>query len=376
MMVSETGLKVLTVGLEKRSYDIEIGHGLLKTAGARIAEFQKNPRLFVIYDERLTELHLDRLRAGLEDSELQEISVPSGEASKSWAQFQRLTEWLLSHRVERSDLVIAFGGGVIGDLAGFVAASTLRGLNFIQIPTTLLSQVDSSVGGKTGINSGVHGKNLIGAFHQPKKVLIDLGTLETLSARELRAGYAETVKYGLLGDAGFFDWLEAHGADVLAREDGPLTRAVAAACKAKADIVEADEQERSGLRSLLNLGHTFGHALEAAYGYDGRLLHGEGVSIGMCMAFDLSHRTGLISGQDVTRVKRHLEAVGLPVDLRALDSAPLSVESLMAAMAKDKKVEGGVPKFILVRGIGEAFQTKDVSLGDVEAVLTDYLKQS
>lgn len=360
----------LTVDLGSRSYPILIDASLLAGAEDYIAPLLKGRQVFVIADQTVADLHGKTLRAGLGNLTQHWIYVPAGEASKSLETFSSVVETLLSYGPERGDLVIAFGGGVIGDLAGYVAASILRGLDFVQIPTTLLSQVDSSVGGKTGINSA-HGKNLIGAFHQPKLVLIDLDVLQTLPDRELKSGYAEVVKYGLIDQPEFFDWLEVNGKDVLALTT-KTAEAIARSCQAKADVVAEDERE-SGRRALLNLGHTFAHAFEAAGLYDGRILHGEAVSIGMVCAHRLSRDLGLASGQDLERVIRHLEALGLPTTLERFSSISFDVSALQAAMAKDKKVRGGTIRFILTRGIGQAFVSDGVASEPVEALLKELL---
>ena len=295
------------------------------------------------------------------------IVCPPGESTKSYAEFARVCDALIAARIERRDLVIALGGGVIGDLAGFCAASLRRGVRFVQIPTTLLAQVDSSVGGKTGINSP-HGKNLVGAFHQPSLVLADSGVLDTLSPREFRAGYAEVVKYGLIGDRAFFEFLEARWPDVFA---GAPARAdaIAESCAVKARVVVADETEQ-GERALLNLGHTFGHAFESLSGYDSaRLVHGEGVAVGMACAFRFSRELGLCSGQDATRVEAHLKAVGLPTRIRDIPGLDADAGAILAAMRQDKKVERGRLTFILARGIGESFIARDVEEADVLAFL-------
>ncbi|MBW6506821.1 MAG: 3-dehydroquinate synthase [Rhodobacteraceae bacterium] len=359
------------VELGARAYEVRIGPGLLARAGAEIAPLLKRPRVAVITDETVAALHLEALRAGLGAVEVAALALPAGEATKGWPQFTRAVEWLLAERIERSDVVVAFGGGVIGDLAGFAAAVLRRGVRFVQIPTTLLAQVDSSVGGKTGINSG-HGKNLIGAFHQPSLVLADIDLLATLPARDLLAGYGEVVKYGLLGDAGFFDWLEAQGPALAAGDVGLRTQAVARSVAMKAAIVARDETEE-GERALLNLGHTFGHALESATGYSARLLHGEGVAIGCALAFELSQRLGLCAQEAPSRVRAHLRAMGMKVDLADIAGDLPGVEALMGLMAQDKKVRDGKLRFILARGIGQAFITSDVPAEALRGVLADAL---
>jgi 3-dehydroquinate synthase len=316
-------------------------------------------------------LHLDALRAGLaaEGIDMSALALPPGEATKSWGPLEQSVGWLLDQKVERADVVVAFGGGVIGDLAGFAAAILRRGVRFVQIPTSLLAQVDSSVGGKTGINAA-QGKNLIGAFHQPSLVLADTDVLGTLTARDFLAGYGEVVKYGLLGDAAFFEWLETNGAALAAGDMGARVEAVRRSVQMKADIVARDETEQ-GDRALLNLGHTFGHALEAATGYSDRLLHGEGVAIGCALAFELSARMGLCAQESPSRVRAHLKDMGMKTDLRDIPGDLPDAHTLLGLMAQDKKVVQGQLRFILARGIGEAFVTSDVSTDEVLHVLRD-----
>ena len=361
------------VDLAERSYDVEIGPDLLAQAGARISPLLHRPRVAVLTDETVAALHLDALRAGLAAAgvEMTALALPPGEATKSWPHFERAVEWLLAEKVERRDVVVAFGGGVIGDLAGFAAAVLRRGVRFVQIPTSLLAQVDSSVGGKTGINAP-QGKNLIGAFHQPSLVLADTSVLGTLTARDFLAGYGEVVKYGLLGDAEFFEWLERNG-PALARGDmASRVQAVTRSVQMKADIVARDETEQ-GDRALLNLGHTFCHALEAATGYSDRLLHGEGVAIGCALAFELSARLGLCSQEDPSRVRAHLRAMGMKTDPADIPGDLPGAEALVDLMAQDKKVVDGQLRFILARGIGQAFVTSDVPRDAVLSVLEDAL---
>jgi len=364
----------LGVELGPRSYDIVVGSGLLADAGRHVAPLLARPRTVVVTDERVAELHLPALREALEQAgvDVDTVEVPPGEGSKTMTVLDDLLDRLLVLRVERRDCIVALGGGVVGDLAGFAAAVLRRGIDFIQVPTTLLAQVDSSVGGKTAINSR-HGKNLIGAFHQPKLVLADVAVLHTLPPRELRAGYAEVVKYGLLGDAAFFDWLERHGAALMAGDEALLQQAVLTACRAKAEIVRQDERE-DGVRALLNLGHTFAHAYEAAargctVPDAAGLLHGEAVGVGLVQAFSLSQRLGLCSGQDLDRVRRHLQALGLAVSRRQLGLADVPATDLLAHMRQDKKVEAGRIGLILSRGIGDAFVSHDVAEADLLAVL-------
>jgi len=340
----------------------------LSSLGGRIAKLRAGARTVIVTDETVASHHLAAAEAALASAGIQSsrIVVPAGEASKSFARFEHVCEAIVAARIERGDLAIALGGGVIGDLAGFAAACVRRGLDFVQVPTTLLAQVDSSVGGKTGINSR-HGKNLIGAFHQPVLVIADTALLDTLPPREFRAGYAEVVKYGLLGDAGFFNWLEANSAEVFS--GGPAREhAIAVCCRAKAAIVARDERE-TGERALLNLGHTFGHALEAGCGFSERLLHGEAVALGMVMAFDFSVRKGLASGQDAQRMRAHLAKVGLPTHVKDVVVGGPGVDALMQLIAQDKKVKRGNLTFILVRGIGEAFIENKVDPGEVRAFL-------
>lgn len=361
------------VGLGERAYDIHIGPGLLARAGELIAPLLKRPRVAVISDENVAALHLETLRTGLAAGgiELVALTLPAGESTKSWPHFERTVEWLLEQKVERSDLVVAFGGGVIGDLTGFAAAVLRRGVGFIQIPTSLLAQVDSSVGGKTGINAP-QGKNLIGAFHQPNLVLADTEILGTLTPRDFLAGYGEVVKYGLLGDATFFEWLEAQGPALASGDMGARIAAVKRSCEMKAEIVARDEKEM-GDRALLNLGHTFCHALESATGYGGRLLHGEGVAIGCALAFELSYRLGLCSQEDPSRVRQHLAEMGMKVDLKDIDGDLPDAEALLDLMGQDKKVVDGQLRFILVRGIGEAFVAADVPRDAVLKLLQEEL---
>ena len=357
------------VGLGERSYPIVIGHGLIGAAGRLIAADFGGARALVVTDETVAPLHLPALTGALEDSGIpaQSVVVAAGEATKSFAALQAVVDAILEARLERGDLVIALGGGVVGDLAGFAAAIARRGMPFVQVPTTLLAQVDSSVGGKTGINTR-QGKNLVGAFHQPRLVVCDTDLLRTLPARDLRAGYAEVAKYGLIDDPSLFAWLEANLAGILGLGEA-VVPAVAACCEAKARVVAADERE-SGARALLNLGHTFAHAFEASAGYDGRLVHGEAVALGTAMAFRFSERLGLCPAADVGRVERHLRAAGLPV--RTSDVAPLAFdgEHLLATMRQDKKARRQRLTFILVRGIGEAF----VETGVDAALVTDFLE--
>ncbi len=347
------------VALGERAYDILIGDRLLDDAGAILAERFPGRRYGIITDENVAKAQLPRLLKSLDGAGLghSEIILPAGESTKSFIHLQTAVEGLLAAKLERGDLVIALGGGVIGDLAGFAASITRRGMDFVQMPTSLLAQVDSSVGGKTGINSP-HGKNLIGAFHQPKLVLADLSTLDSLDARQFASGYAEVVKYGLIDDEEFFFWLEEKQGEIFA--GGPARgEAIARCCAHKARVVIEDEKEL-GVRALLNLGHTFGHALEKDTGYGDRLLHGEGVAIGMVLAHGFSARLGLAPSQDTGRIVAHLKKSGLPTMLGDIPGTLGSTETLMAAIAQDKKVSRGALTFILTRGIGKAFIEKGV----------------
>jgi len=366
---------IVQVSLGARSYDIVIGRGILATLGARIAALRSGARAYVVTDDNVARYALPDAEASLARAGVgaSRTTVPPGEASKSYRVFEQLCEAIIAARIERGDLVVALGGGVIGDLAGFTAAVVRRGLDYVQVPTTLLAQVDSSVGGKTAIDSA-HGKNLIGAFHQPILVLADTALLDTLPEREFRAGYAELVKYGLLGDATFFAWLEAHWHEVFS--GGPAREeAVAIACRAKAAIVARDERE-TGDRALLNLGHTFGHALEAACGFSDRLLHGEAISIGMALAFEFSaRRQGLVSKADAARVVRHLTETGLPTKIKDIPGPLPSIDQLMQLIAQDKKVRRGMLTFILVRGIGAAFVEAGVEEREVRTFLNEKLAE-
>lgn len=371
--IAAVNQEIVRVGLGARGYDIVVGPGILKDAGRYVAPLLKQRRTVIVSDETVARLHLDVLIAGLrrEGIAAETVTVPPGEGSKSFAGLEALIDRLLSLAVERGDVIMALGGGVIGDLTGFAASILRRGVDFIQAPTTLLAQVDSSVGGKTGINTR-HGKNLVGAFHQPRLVLADIDALTTLPARELRAGYAEVVKYGLLGDAAFFNWLEAHGQKVLALEPAAVMRAVVASCRMKADIVAEDERE-AGRRALLNLGHTFGHALEAELGFSDRLLHGEAVAAGMVLAFELSVRLGLCPASDAARVRQHLQAAALPVKASDIGAA-LGVDALRHHMDQDKKVAGGRLTFVLAHGIGRAFLSRDVPEDALRQTLTAFVE--
>lgn len=360
---------IVHVDLGARGYDIHIGGGVIDRAGELIAPLLHRKRTIVITDTNVAGHWLDPLVASLEGAgiDTDSIILEPGEQSKSFTQLERLTNQLLGKRIERRTVIIALGGGVIGDLVGFAAAVTLRGIDFIQIPTSLLAQVDSSVGGKTGINTP-QGKNLVGAFHQPRLVLIDTNTLGTLPIRELRAGYAEVVKYGLIGNAGFFEWLEHNGAGALSGDPQVQRHVIGVSCRAKAAVVAEDEHEH-GARALLNFGHTFGHALEAETGYCAKLLHGEAVAIGSVMALRLSERMGLCPEGGAERLRAHLSALGVPNDLSGIAEAGWTADRLLDHMGLDKKVTDGKLTFILARAIGDGFVTSDVDKNDVLAVL-------
>jgi len=372
--MSNSQRDLVRVDLPGRAYDIHIGPGLLAEAGDLIAPLLSQPRVTVITDENVAALHLETLRAGLATAgiTMQALTLPAGEGTKSWANVTTCVEWLLDQRVERRDVVIAFGGGVIGDPVGFAASILRRGVRFVQIPTSLKAQVDSSVGGKTGINTR-HGKNLVGAFHQPSLVLADIDVLGTMTPRDFLAGCGEVVKYGLLGDAEFFEWLEQNGPAMAAGDVGARVHAVRRSVQMKAEIVMRDETEQ-GDRALLNLGHTFCHALEAATGYSDRLMHGEGVAIGCAMALELSARMGLCSQEDPSRLRAFLKDMGMKTDLRDIDGDLPDANVLLDLMGQDKKVLDGQLRFILTRGIGSSFVTSDVPADAVLNVLSDALK--
>lgn len=365
--------ETVKVPLPGREYDVRIGAGLLDRAGTEIAPLLQRPRVAIVSDETVAAAHLAPLQQALAAAGIENLSLalPAGESTKGWPQFTRTVEWLLDQKVERRDVVVALGGGVIGDLVGFAAAVLRRGVRFVQIPTSLLAQVDSSVGGKTGINAP-QGKNLIGAFHQPALVLADIAVLDTLTPRDFLAGYGEVVKYGLLGDASFFDWLEANGTRVAAGDREARAFAVKRSVEMKAEIVLRDETEQ-GDRALLNLGHTFCHALEAATGYSDRLLHGEGVAIGCALAFELSSRLGLCAQEDPSRVRALMKDAGMRCDLKDIPGDLPSAEALLDLMGQDKKVIDGQLRFILARGIGQAFVTSDVPRDQVLTLLRDQL---
>jgi 3-dehydroquinate synthase len=362
---NDTRRDTVSVALGSRAYHIHIGEGLLQEAGSHVAPLLKRPFTAIVTDENVASFHLKTLEASLAAAGIKSVAIilPAGEKTKSFAALADLCEKLLGAGVERRDKIIALGGGVIGDLAGFAAAILRRGIDFIQIPTTLLAQVDSSVGGKTGINTA-HGKNLIGAFQQPVLVLADTKLLETLPRRELAAGYAEVAKYGLLGDLAFFEWLEANAELIMRGDAQARSFAIHKSCSAKAAIVAEDETEQ-GVRALLNLGHTFGHALESATGYSSRLLHGEGVSIGMAQAFRFSERLRHCGPGTADRVAKHLKSVGLPTHMSDIEGPLPPVADLVDIMRQDKKAQGGKLTFILARNIGDAFIARNVADQDV-----------
>ncbi|MEM9436403.1 MAG: 3-dehydroquinate synthase [Pseudomonadota bacterium] len=361
--------EIVHVPLGERAYDVVVGQGLLAEAGARIAPLLARPKVAIVTDANVAAQHLDTLLASLSDEGIHasSLTLAPGEATKSWGPLSKTVEWLLAEKIERRDVVIALGGGVIGDLVGFAAAILRRGVRFVQIPTSLLAQVDSSVGGKTGINAP-QGKNLVGAFHQPALVLADIDVLASLPKRDFLAGYGEVVKYGLLGDAAFFEWLEENGPSLAEGDPDARAYAVKRSVEMKADIVVRDETEQ-GDRALLNLGHTFCHALEAATGYSDRLLHGEGVAIGCGLAADLSARLGLMSQEEPSRISAHLAAMGMKQRLSDIPGELPGSQALLDLMGQDKKVIDGKLRFILLRGIGEAFVTSDVPPDDVLSVL-------
>jgi 3-dehydroquinate synthase len=361
--------RVVRVELGARGYDIHIGAGLIARAGAHLAPLAQGRRVVVVTDQTVATAHLPALERSLDSAGIPHAAVvlPPGEGTKDFTHFAGLCEEILALSIERRTLLVALGGGVVGDLAGFAAASLLRGLAYVQVPTTLLAQVDSSVGGKTAINSA-HGKNLVGAFHQPVLVLADVSALATLPRRELLAGYAEVAKYGLIRDRGFFEWLERDGPKLLVGDSAALIRAVAESCTHKAAVVAADERE-SGERQLLNFGHTFAHALEAETGFGPDLLHGEAVAAGMALAFDFSVRLGHATAQTLHRVRRHLAGAGLPTGLGAVAGKRLDPDRLLQHMRRDKKVSDGRLTFILAREIGDAFIARDVP----DAAVRDFL---
>jgi 3-dehydroquinate synthase len=364
------GVEQLRVELAERGYDILVGAGLIARAGAEILPLMRRRQAIIVTDDIVAEHHLAALRDSLDAQRIahRAVVLPPGEGTKDLAHFGRLVEDILACGIERGTLIVALGGGVVGDIAGFAAATLLRGIDFVQIPTTLLAQVDSSVGGKTAINTQ-GGKNLLGAFYQPRLVLADTGSLATLPRREVRAGYAEIVKYGLIRDAGFFEWLERKGPAVCELDAAAVTQAVVVSCRMKAAIVAADERETGDERALLNFGHTFGHALETETGFSDRLLHGEAVALGMALAFDFAVRLGIASGQDAQRVRRHLADAGLPTELAAIGLSGEAADRLLTHMTKDKKVRDGAITLILPRRIGECFVMRDAPAEQLRAFL-------
>ena len=372
--MSETSLKKVNVSLPisgspNISYDIHIGAGLLRSCATFLSPLLKRPFVAIVTDENVAQAHLENLTQTLDSAGISHVTkiMPPGEASKSFTGLETLIDWLLDNKVERQDMVIAFGGGMIGDLTGFAASTLRRGVRFTQIPTTLLAQVDSSVGGKTGINVP-QGKNLVGAFHQPSLVLADLDVLQTLPDREFRAGYAEIVKYAAICDRPFFDWLESNLDALNNRDNQALSYAIAKSCQTKADIVAQDEKEH-GARALLNLGHTFAHAYENLTGYSDNLLHGEAVGLGMAQAAHLSVDLGLCPETDAQALINHLASAGLPISQTEVEGGPFEATNLVNAMAQDKKVSQGVMKFILMKGIGKAFITNDLSAKQITTFL-------
>ncbi len=367
-------MEIVRVELAGRSYEVRVGEGLLADLPAQCGKLLRKQRVPIVTDENVAAAWRPAVQESLESAgfEPRWLVLPAGESAKSWANLERSMDWLLAEEVERGDHVLALGGGVIGDLTGFAAAILKRGCGFIQLPTTLLAQVDSSVGGKTAINTSA-GKNLVGAFHQPGLVLADLGALETLPVRELRCGYAEVIKYGILGDRAFFDWCEAEGPRVIAGDRAARQHAVVESVKAKARIVAEDERETTGARALLNLGHTFGHALEAETGFSDKLLHGEAVALGIVLAARYSARRDTISPDDAARITAAIDAVGLPSEISAL-GMDANGAKLAAHMLHDKKMDAGALPFVLLRGIGDAFLDKSVPLDDVATFLDEELQ--
>ena len=359
----------LSLDLGERSYCIKIGENLIEDAATHLSPLLRQPRVIIVTDDNVAPIWLKPLTDSLEQAGIktQPIVLPAGEQTKNFGQLESLVSDILNLGIDRQTTLLALGGGVIGDITGFAAAVTLRGINFIQIPTSLLAQVDSSVGGKTGINTA-YGKNLVGAFYQPQLVLADISALRTLPRRQFLAGYAEIVKYGLIDDPEFFAWCENNASSLIDGDPDALAFAVHKSCQAKARIVSAEERE-AGQRALLNLGHTFGHALEAESGYGDKLLHGEAVGIGMVLAFELSNRLNLCDQGDVGRIRAHFEAAGLKTTLDGLADSSWNAGKLMEHMGKDKKVEAGSIAFILAHGIGKSFICRDVNMPDVKFVL-------
>lgn len=361
--------KCINVALGERSYDIIIGCKLLDEAGILIKPAIRGERIIIITDQNVAPLYLNTLKLSAEKEgiKVKEIILPAGEQTKSISYFEKLIDQILALKIDRKVALVALGGGVIGDLTGYVAASILRGIDFIQIPTTLLSQVDSSVGGKTGINSK-NGKNLIGAFYQPRLVIADIDVLDSLPQREILAGYAEVVKYGLINNSEFFIWLEEFGLELCAGNKEYRQRAVLKSCSSKAEIVAKDETEQN-MRALLNLGHTFGHALETETGFSNKLLHGESISLGICLAFDLSLLLELCSKSDAVRIRNHFSAAGLPTYLSDISDIDWDANTLLNHMLSDKKTENGKLNFILVKGIGKSFIAQNINPKNVQIVI-------
>ena len=366
--------QTVTVGLDDRSYHIRIGSHLIDCIGKEISPILARPRLAIIADKGASSSHLDRLLKSLESSDIENsyFILPSGESTKSWQCLQATVEWLIEQKIERQDVVMAFGGGVVGDLTGFAAAILRRGVNYIQVPSTLLAQVDSSIGGKTGINSRF-GKNLIGAFHQPKLVICDVELLTTLSPRDFLAGCGEIIKYGLIADCHFFSWLEENALNFNPKNPKIISYAVRRSCEIKTELVEQDEQEE-GRRTLLNLGHTFAHALEAATGYSGQLLHGEAVAIGCCLALELSSSIGLCDASEAERANALFKKFGMKTTLRDVKDFYPSVDNLINHMQQDKKVVAEKLRFVLANRIGDVFVTSKVQISDVKRVLINALE--
>ena len=366
-------MKKVTVPLDTRSYDILIGEDLISNFPIYLEGILSRNFLAIITDKNVEKVHLSRLVKALSASgiETKILSIDPGEGSKSWKTLQMTVDWMLASKIERNDIVVALGGGVVGDLVGFASAILRRGIRFIQCPTSLLAQVDSSVGGKTGINS-VHGKNLVGAFYQPSLVISDISTLNTIKERDFLAGYGEVVKYGLLGDYDFYCWLEKNFTKIKVRETQTLIKAVAHSCEMKAEIVINDEKEH-GDRALLNLGHTFCHALEAATGYSERMLHGEGVAIGCILAFDLSAKMELTSQEDPVRIKKHFSEMGMMNSIKEISGVLPDADSLVELMFQDKKVVNGKLNLILTKGIGKAFIARDIDPNLIKSVINESL---
>ena len=373
MSLATDGIETLHVPMGERSYDIFIGDGAISHAGSLIKDILKAPRAIIVTDENIAPIWLEPLKTSLNDAGIKtrEIILPPGEHTKSVSHLEQLLDNLLENNIDRKTTLIALGGGVIGDLTGFAAAVVMRGVDFVQVPTTLLSQVDSSVGGKTGIDTRF-GKNLIGTFHQPRAVITDTSTLDTLPMRERLCGYAEVIKYGVINDREFYDWLIENGQKVLDGNPAARREAVRRSCANKAEIVAADEREQ-GLRALLNLGHTFGHALEAQIGFEDKLKHGEAVSIGMIMALELSVRLAMASETDRDSLRDHLKTVGLPVDLKGLAGGNWTADALLDHMGRDKKTQDGKLTFILARAIGNSFVANDVDHDAVKGVLEGFI---